>query len=282
MRDLESVDCPLCRSADRRLWATENGFECVRCSSCGLLYVSPRPYSDEIDKAVQMGRHSFEDGGELDTRAKREIAKGRSQAGAIRVLYEDELRKQQPVRWLDVGAGYGEFIAMLQRVLPGGSLVEGIEPMDHKVKVASSLGIPVRQGYLPSESAQFDVVSLIDVFSHIPDFGSFLTDIKRLLRRDGEVLLKTGNAADIGHRRGFPGPLNLPDHLVFGGVAQLTRFLSEAGFDVLAVHSQRIDGIWYSFKNAVKSLMGKPVYVSFPYASPTRTLWIRARLKAIE
>ena len=282
MRDLEDVNCPLCHAADRQLWAAENGFKCVRCLSCGLLYVTPRPYSDETNKAVQLGRHSLEDGSELDTRAKRGVTKERSQARVVRSLYKDELRKQCPLTWLDVGAGYGEFVAMLQRVLPKASIVEGIEPMAHKVTVASSLSIPVRQGYVTTVSGRFDVVSLIDVFSHIPEFGAFLHGIKRVLCQNGELLLKTGNASDIGDRRHFPGPLNLPDHLVLGGVPQLTRFLSEAGFEVVAIHSQRIDGIWYSLKNVIKLFLGKPVFLCFPYTSPTRTLWIRARLKGIK
>ena len=279
MRQLENVTCPLCHSVDSELWATENGFNCVRCLSCALLYVTPRPQTDAIDKAVQLGSHRFEDGSELDTRAKRGATKEKSQARVIRVLFREDLRKQDPLRWLDVGAGYGEFVGMLQCVLPKASVVEGIEPMAHKARAAAAMGIPVRQGYLATVSEQFDVVSLIDVFSHIPDFRAFLRDIKRVLRQNGTLLLKTGNASEIGDRRLFPGPLNLPDHLVLGGTPQLTRFLSEAGFEFVAIHSQRIDGIWYSLKNLIKWFVGKPVFLSIPYTSPTRTLWIRARLK---
>ena len=86
------------------------------------------------------------------------------------------------------------------------------------------------------------------------------------------------NVADVGDRRNFPGSLNLPDHLVFGGVSQLTTLLKNAGFEVVTVRSLPIDGFIYSIKNFVKWLIGKPVYLGLPYCSPTRTLWIRAKL----
>jgi cyclopropane fatty-acyl-phospholipid synthase-like methyltransferase len=251
-------------------------------SSCELLYVNPRPYSDAIDDAVQLGSHSFEDGSKLDVRAKRVALKERSNESVIRHLFKEELQQQQPLTWLDVGAGYGEFVGMMQRILPQASVAEGIEPMVHKATVAAGLNIPVRHGYLTEVSEQFDAVSLIDVFSHIPDFGSFLHDIRKVLRPNGSLLLKTGNVAEIGDRRNFPDPLNLPDHLVFGGAAQVTRFLTEAGFEVTAIESQRVDGIWYSVKNFIKWLIGRPVFLSLPYTSPTRTVWIRARVEGNE
>ena len=57
---LEPVPCPLCRSSRHAPWGAENGFECVRCLACELLYVTPRPASQYIDRAVQLGVHESE------------------------------------------------------------------------------------------------------------------------------------------------------------------------------------------------------------------------------
>ncbi len=275
---METVVCPLCSSKEYIAWATENGYNCVRCSRCRLLYVNPRPSTDSIDIAVQLGGHQFEDGTILNTKTRRIPAKQQHSEDVVRFMFADILARKLPLAWLDVGAGYGEFVAALLRALPAGSEVHGLEPMPHKVNNAISKKLPVRQGYLNDVSEIYQVVSFIDVFSHIADFSAFLVDVKKVLNGQGEILLKTGNAADIGHRCNFPGPLNLPDHLVFAGVTQLARFLENAGFGVVAVKAERIDGFWYSMKNAVKWLLGHPVSLTLPYSSPTRTIWIRARL----
>lgn len=279
MKDSEHIRCPLCSNDETVFWSAENGYDCVRCRKCRLLYVNPRPSSETIDTAVALGNHRLIGGQILATRARRKSGKVREAADVLREMYADVLASGRPISWLDVGAGYGEFVNTLMCVLPAHSRIDGIEPMHHKVEAAIDAGLPVREGYLESVMDKYDVISIIDVFSHIPDFASFLTKTRGVLQPGGELLVKTGNGADIGRRENFPGPLNLPDHLVFGGVPQLTRFLHDAGFDVVAIRSERVDGVIASLKNVVKRLLGKPVFLSFPYSSPARTMWIRARLR---
>lgn len=260
-------------------WANENKFICVRCQSCSLLYVNPRPKLGTIDAAIKLGGHQFEDGSALDTKTRRIASKQHHAHKIVDLMFSDLLKKETPLAWLDVGAGYGEFVSALTRVLPKGSSIKGLEPMSHKAKAASEMGLPIKQGYINTETKEtYNIVSLIDVFSHIPDFASFLLNVKTILKKDGELLMKTGNAADIGDRRNFPGPLNLPDHLVFGGISQITRFLENAGFYVVSIREERIDGFWDSIKNLLKWLSRYPVALSFPYTSPSRTIWIRAKL----
>lgn len=280
MKNLELISCPLCAAAESVLWAAENGYKCVRCSNCDLLYVNPRPKAGSIDTAIKLGAHQFDDGSTLNTKTRRVPAKRRHAENMVRVIFADFLEKKTPIKWLDVGAGHGEFVSALMTVLPEGSDVQGLEPMPHKVEAAVNMGLPIKQGYIDMGTKEtYHVVSSIDVFSHIPDFSAFLFSVKHVLRKDGEFLLKTGNAADIGDRRNFPGPLNLPDHLVFGGVSQITCFLENAGFYVVSINEERIDGLWHSFKNALKWLLHQPVALALPYTSPTRTLWMRAKLK---
>jgi 2-polyprenyl-3-methyl-5-hydroxy-6-metoxy-1,4-benzoquinol methylase len=188
--------------------------------------------------------------------------------------------KKAPQIWIDVGAGYGEFLEALQQLLPEGSVLHGLEPMLHKVDGAKKRGLPVTQGFLHEATGAFSVVSLIDVFSHLPDFKKSLHKIKSLLMPKGEVLIKTGNAADLKRREEFPGPLNLPDHLVFGGEHQLKRYLEEANFEIISAIHERIDTIWYCAKNLIKACFGQTVFLGLPYTSASRIIWIRARLKS--
>jgi SAM-dependent methyltransferase len=182
------------------------------------------------------------------------------------------------MRWLDVGAGFGELVEAVRDFAHARCACEGIEPMRPKAIDAQQRGLPVQPIMMSDVKDRYDIISLIDVFSHVPDFHAFLTEVKRLLLPNGELLIKTGNAADLVSRDKFPGPLTLPDHLVFGGECHMRQFLEEAGFEIVGMFSERLDGLVYSFKNVAKWLLGKPVCLSLPFTSPTRILWIHARL----
>jgi SAM-dependent methyltransferase len=272
----QEIVCPLCRGARHSLWAEENGFRCVRCENCGLLFVNPRPRQEDIDRGVQLGVHETERA--LNVVGSRMQWKVRQATDVIRSEYADWIQRGSAIRWLDVGAGFGEFVEAGKSVLPAGSVVEGIEPMIPKAENARARGLPVKTGLLEDVRGTYDVISLIDVFSHLPDFAGFLESLKRLLNPAGEVFLKTGNAADLPSRADFPGPLTLPDHLMFGGVSQIKRFLEESGFLIVRVSQHRFDGIPYTLRNYARKLFGHPVALGLPYRSKARVLYIRARL----
>jgi len=193
-------------------------------------------------------------------------------------VFGADIAAGRSVRWLDLGAGFGEFVEALIACLPSGSLVEGIEPMPAKVEVAERFGLPVKQRNISGVTATYDVVSLINVFSHIPDFGSFLDTIKSVLAPGGEIFVETGNAADLDSRSDFPYPLCLPDHLVFAGERHIEHFLKDKGFSLVSVNRRRADGLLNSVRQAIKSLLGSPAQPFIPYTSKYRTVFYRAKL----
>lgn len=275
---LTEIACPLCGEGQSSLWAQENGFRAVRCSACGLVYVNPRPALSEINEAVRTGVHGAE-ANFLNVVADRAPSRVRRYSRIIGSLFRDRFETGQPISWLDVGAGYGEVVEAVERAAPRNSKIEGIEPMRPKVEAARKLGFAVSDTYLSEVGARYDVVSLINVFSHIPDFGEFLGQIKRVLNPGGELLIETGNGADVGSRRNYPWELSLPDHLVFAGEKHIVRFLSEGGFELRQVRRMHVgDGPWSFGKNVVKFFLGRDVTVYLPYTGPFRTIFYRARL----
>lgn len=273
----EQVACPHCGSAHAAPWAEELGFAVVRCQGCRLLYVNPMPSAGDIANAVTTGAHKLKTG-PLNVRARRvasRITKYRRDVGA---LFGDRLASG-PVRWLDVGAGYGELIEAVQGLVLPGSSVRGVEPMAHKAQASQDRGLAVRHGFLAPEDGPADVVSLIDVFSHLPDFSAMLADMRGVLAPGGELLIETGNLADLEHRHEFAGELGLPDHLVFCGADHLARWLDRAGFDVVRVVAHRYDTLTDALKNAVKLALGRPARLAMPYRSAYRQLQVRARLR---
>jgi len=275
---LESVSCPLCRSGGGRPWATERGFTVVRCPGCRLLYVNPRPAALEIEQAVRTGVHVGSAAG-LEVTARRIPAKVGYYTVRLRALFADLWDRAEPVSWLDVGAGYGELLEAVARLAPAGSRLQGLEPMQPKATAAVARGLEVTADYLRPTHPKVQVVSFVDVFSHVPDFRAFLADVRAVLLPGGEIFMETGNLADVDDRDEFPDELGLPDHLVFAGESQLSRYLLDAGFELTHVQRQRVDGAFNVAKCVAKRLLGRPAQLRLPYTSGYRQLLVRARLR---
>lgn len=274
---LESIACPLCGGSHADPWGAENGFACVKCGDCGLVYVNPRPSLEDISHANEIGEHRTADE-VLHVVFKRSLRKASRYAATVRAVFPDRVASATPVRWLDIGAGFGELVEVLQSILPAGSQVMGIEPMAPKAIDAQKRGLPVYQADLSQIAERFDVISLINVFSHIPDFRDFLARLRPLLREGGELFVETGNGGDLSSMREYPDLLYLPDHLVFAGETHLREYLEESGFSVLSTTTVRVDTAARFGKDLIKAALGRRIKLSMPYRSPFRRVLMRARI----
>jgi SAM-dependent methyltransferase len=275
---LETIPCPYCSSLDHTPWAQELGFTAVRCDGCGLLYCNPRPVLGHIDAAVRSGAHGPEAQG-LVVMSRRLPQKVAMYRGVLGDLFGDLWRAGQPVNWLDVGAGYGEVLEAVTVLAPPGSRIAGMEPMAPKARAARERGLTIHEDYLRPGQDKVQVISVVDVYSHIPNFDAFLADVRAVLQPGGELYVETGNLADLQRRDDFPGELGLPDHLVFAGEKHLLGHLNRAGFDVVRIRRVRVDGLVNLAKNLVKKLIGRPAGLGLPYTSKYRQLQVRARLR---
>lgn len=272
---LVRVPCPCCGSDDARAWGSENGFEAVKCRECGMVYVAERPGDEEIGEAIMTGQHRNENGtlSVVYKPSRRKLARYRARMASI--LEKDA--GTEPVSWLDVGAGFGEMIEALQMVLPARSRLTGIEPMRPKADHARSRGLPIFTMPLSEVQDSFDFVSLINVFSHLPDPSSFFLDLKRLVKPGGTLVIVTGNGGDLDSAAEYPDRLDLPDHLVFAGAANLEAMLRRAGFEPYRRRGQRLDTLTWCLKSVVKKALGQPVPIALPYMSRFRDMTYLAR-----
>lgn len=273
----ENINCPLCSEATSINWAEENGYTAVKCVSCGLVYVNPRPSLSLISEAVKTGVHSDVEHGRTAI-VRRVVTSVARYKNIISYMFSDVWHSNKPISWLDVGAGYGEFVEAVTSLAPSGSRIEGLEPMKPKADDAKKRGLKIKEMYLSEVSDKYDILSLINVFSHIPDFNMFLKDVKNVLTENGEIFLETGNTGDLISCHEVPGELDLPDHLVFAGEKNIIAYLNEAGFSIIYIKRIRIDGLINFTKCFVKKLLGRKVTLSIPYTSKYRTLLVRAKL----
>jgi SAM-dependent methyltransferase len=133
-----------------------------------------------------------------------------------RALLLDEVKRGERV--LDLGCGAGRFLAALR---DAGADAVGVEIAEAAVQRARATGAEVRivepDGSLPFGHGEFDLVWCSEVLEHVPDVSQLLFEVRRVLKRDGRLLL------------------TVPYHGRFQAAAiALTRF--DAHFDPLGQH----------------------------------------------
>ena len=283
---LVHVACPYCAGLDAAPWAQENGYSAVRCSGCDLVFVNPRRGDDEISEAAQTGQHET-DSGRLSVVSRFRGSKVRHYRERLEQLYPDAELRRRPLSWLDVGAGYGELLMALGGLLAEGSVLDGIEPCEPKAREARRLGLSVSDTAIADVERRYDVVSMFNVFSHLPDPRRFLSDLSRVLVPGGEMVIVTGNGAEVS-AADYPRPYYFPDHLIFAGERHIVGLLEELGYDVLQVERHadflpegRLKG---AARNAFRSAVGQGAAPWMDLVrgkrGPFRFLFVRARLAA--
>ena len=240
---MNSCDC--CQGRESTSLFTEAGFELVRCSTCDLLYVL-NPPRELIWQHGHGNYRARDDSAEIAT-VSRDVAAALAYA--------------KPGKWLDVGCGQG---LLLRLAAQHGFDAYGIEvdPIHCQVAGKRSPGKVFNQPFetLDFPDHSFDVVSLINVFSHLRSPRLFFMRVRELLRKDGILLLRTGEVGPDVEKRHLPR-WNLGDHLHFLGVATLKRYCEEVGFEVL--NSSRV---W------VPQFLSSREYLAYHFNSLLRNL----------
>jgi 2-polyprenyl-3-methyl-5-hydroxy-6-metoxy-1,4-benzoquinol methylase len=149
-------------------------------------------------------------------------------------------------RVLDVGCGEGRFAAELAEA---GAEVVGLDVAAEPLRRARERHpelVDMRQvpaaGTWPLEDASFDAVWAGEVIEHIADTAGWLSEVRRVLRSGGKLLLST---PDHGRLRMFGWALfpstfethfdPRADHLRFYTSRALTDLLEDFGFHAVAV-----------------------------------------------
>lgn len=221
--------CDCCGATDWEPLFGERGFTLGRCRRCDLHYVDRMPALET--RLTEMGDGHFA-GEEEVVDAERHLVGEQARSHHFE-RYVDLARRFAPSgRWLDVGCGAGMLLELAQSV---GYEVEGIELTPDRRAVAQARtgatihAAPVEDLGLPDGS--FDVISLIDVFSHLVSPTATLAELRRLLRPGGVVIMATGELLD-GAQHSHMFNWCLGDHLHWLGARTMDAYADKVGFEV--------------------------------------------------
>lgn len=229
---MENVLCYNCGSSKATDFAQENGFSLVKCAGCGLLYVNPRPNAEEVDQAHKLGQHR---GAELiQTTGFYDFSKVSSYTQTLKEVFGDG-KVLKGKKWLDIGCGFGEFLEALNKFSSDGVIAKGVEPNVKKAAAARKNGLDVSYFDLAEHQEKYDYISILNVYSHLPDPLKTISEWKNLLMPGGQLILETGDTADLTVDL-HPKPFYLPDHLSFASEKIVTNILEKSGFEVMGVY----------------------------------------------
>ncbi|HEX3518475.1 MAG TPA: methyltransferase domain-containing protein [Solirubrobacteraceae bacterium] len=150
-------------------------------------------------------------------------------------------------RVLDVGCGDGSFAAELQAA---GAEVVGIDVADEALRRARARNPEIELQMVdqdrpwPLEDASFDVVWAGEVIEHVADTAAWLSEVRRVLRSGGALLLSTPDhgpltllAAGLS-KRAFATRFDpLGEHLRYYNSATLSLLIEEFGFQGVQIRA---------------------------------------------
>ncbi|KKO18984.1 MAG: class I SAM-dependent methyltransferase [Candidatus Brocadia sp.] len=228
---MKYVNCNLCNADDTFLVTTQNGYKIVRCKSCGLVYVNPRPDNEALkhlyDEYHQRNGKDVNDWAKLMGKNFKEI-----------LLF---LNKALPDKGklLDIGCGYGHFIEIMKQQ---GWSVYGIDLSPKVLLYAKEKGLDVLETSIDDVSVPdeyFDVVTAFYVLEHVTNPLHVLKNMYKMLKPCGILVLRVPHTTPIIRILSFFRIKNnlydTPYHLFDYSPEIIIQLLKKAGFSSVKV-----------------------------------------------
>ena len=263
----ESPVCPLCGSSENNALFSQRGYTLMACSVCELFFIDPYPTDIKRQHEV-VATHGYDDFQLLEA-ARHYEYEVQFYNDYFKLIEQETL---QAASVLDVGCGCGH---LLERLAVHADLYRvGIELNRQRAALARRVaGCEVSDVAIEDfpETRRFDVITLINVFSHIPGIDKLFVKLRALLTDKGKIVLKTGEMRnDV--RKSAIFDWEIPDHLQFLGLNTLEFLAQKHGFEIqtrrritlskelFAPGKWRMEGRSV-FRNKIKSAVSRSSFV---------------------
>jgi SAM-dependent methyltransferase len=234
--ETEDVDCTGCGAHDDEVLfegreheyssTTDAWFPVVRCRSCGLVRLNPRPAVSELDRIYPpdyYAYHLMPDDGDAPSRFSPggigERIKATRYQRRFRVLLERAAPGGGPIRVLDVGCADGRLLSWYREAIPGRTIeTYGIDISEAAVEQARRNGHTAVAGRFETDTelpnATFDLIVASHVIEHVADPIGFTRRAAQLLKPGGLFMFATPNvdSADVRRFGRYWGGWHFPRH----------------------------------------------------------------------
>ncbi len=195
----------------------------LKCGSCGLAYLFPKPDADYLYKAYETMEDSLY------------LREEKGRAKSAKALLSKLSRIKKAGRLLDIGCASGIFLNEARRL---GWEVYGVELSSWAVNYAkNNFGISIYQGKLKDAkfpSRYFDLVVMLDSIEHLMDPLDCLIEAGRVLRDDGLLFVSTPDIESFLSRLMGKRWLGIKQsHLYYFNKRSISKMLNGAGFKAI-------------------------------------------------
>lgn len=219
--------CPSCGSEITSEYANISGHMIFSCNKCTLLF---NPVDEE--KRKKFIKKQYETGYAIDYEEK--LSKFNERYKNFLHLIN---RYKTDGNLLDIGCGTGFFLKYVKK----NSFFNpyGVEPNDKLRKVAklnSKLNIATGSlDQIPYNDNFFDVITCLDVLEHSININNNITELKRVLKPNGLLLLQVPNyksymAYITGEKWDW---WSIPDHVLHFSFDFISQYMQNSGFIIL-------------------------------------------------
>jgi SAM-dependent methyltransferase len=246
--DMVYVQCCVCGSGDAESIGAGKDFEydtspetfiAMRCNSCGLIYLNPRPDISEFKRIYPANYHAFN----FSEKDYGLVYKIRSKLEAKRLL-RSCVGLPENARILDIGCGDGFHLKLLSKYGKKSWVLAGIDMDQRAVEMAKKSGLEVYCGSVESMDLplnSFDLALIIQTIEHMGNPDKVLRRIRELLKPGGRLLVGTDNTGSLDFvffKKRYWGGYHFPRHWNLFNQSSLSRLAAKAGFEVEVLETQ--------------------------------------------
>ena len=251
--------CVLCGHSQQKVlfeaadYMSHDRFELLQCPVCQLVETAPQPVSTEIGKYYPDEYFGLS--------GRRFLGPGEWVIRLARIWRAEAIHRfnRAPGRILDIGCGRGWMLTRLKQL---GWTCHGTEWSETLVKLHQQNGLDVqheldlRNCHFPDQF--FDVVTLWHVFEHIHNPAEILSEIYRILKPGGLIVLATpdwgGLSAQLTRQNWFA--LDVPRHLFHYSHRTLPAIVESAGFRVFRQRHLSLEQDLFGATQSVLNTLG--------------------------
>lgn len=241
-KNLTTANCCICGGSEATLVGQGKDFEydtspdtffMVRCNSCGLIYLNPRPAISEFLNIYPSTYHSYNFSKENFGIAYRV----RTWLEKRRLMYHcNGLPDNAHI--LDIGCGDGFHLNLLRRFGKNTWSLEGVDLDKRAVDRAVKQGLKVHWATIETAGLaheSYDLIFMIMTIEHVEKPDDVLRAAYSLLKKNGSLVIVTDNTDSIDFKifkSGHWGGYHFPRHWNLFNRGSLSKLSEKAGFKV--------------------------------------------------
>jgi SAM-dependent methyltransferase len=232
--------CPICSSSDKSLFTEKEGVSHFECNNCNCCY--PEYIPNDVNDIYSDNEYVSEFIG-IDS-SREEYKKTRFGKERINLI-QSQIGSLQGKSIMDMGCGTGWFLDLCKEHgmdCWGQELGIELAKQTSKRLNIEVISLPVNE--IVNKDDSFDVIVMFDLIEHLTDPVGFVMHLKRMLKKDGILLILTPNFDSFGIKKlKSNSSLVMPtDHLcIFSGksvniladqVGMKLEYLAFSGIDI--------------------------------------------------